>query len=240
MADRIDAVPDHVAVAVPDFDVADARWRDDLGARLVAGFHAHGRFRSRQSRFRGGAKLELLMPSELDPSDDNFVRRFLARFGASVHHVTLKVPDLHQAIDTLRGVGLDVVDVDDSGQTWKEGFLRPSQVGGMIVQIAYAANSDEQIAANQGRVLEEPPADGARLLGPLLRHPDLDRASWVWTTLGATVTRDADALTAAWQGAPLTIRIEHGEAAGPVGLRFEGLAGDLPAHPDLGAAALRV
>lgn len=236
MTDRIDAVPDHVAVAVPDFDAADARWTDDLGGRVVVGFHAHGRFRSRQSRFSGGAKLELLVPSELDPSPDNFVRRFLDRFGATVHHVTLKVADLHDAIATLATAGLDVVDVDDRDTAWQEGFLRPSQVGGVIVQIAQASKTDGEIAAAQGRIPEEPPADGARLLGPLLHHPDLDRAAWLWGVLAATITTDDRGFTAAWPGSPLSIRVEPGERAGPVGLRFTGIAAPLPQDPVLGAA----
>lgn len=237
MADRLTSTPDHVAVAVPDFDVADARWRDELGGRWVAWFHAHGRFRSRQSRFRGGAKLELLMPSEEDPSPGNFVRRYLDRFGAQVHHVTLKVPDLHAAIATLAAAGFDVVDVDDRDPLWQEGFVRPSQVGGLIVQIAHSANSDAEWAAQHGHDLEEPPADGAVLVGPLLEHPDLDRAATVWETLGGTVTCDAGLVTASWPDAPLRVTVRRGPAAGPVGLVFEG-AEARDRDPELGAAVV--
>lgn len=239
MADRIDATPDHVAVAVPDFDAADPRWRDALGGRWVAWYHAHGLFRSRQSRFRGGAKLELLMPSERDPSPGNFVRRYLDRFGAQVHHVTLKVPDLHEAIGILEGVGLDVVDVDDSDPGWQEGFVRPSQVGGLIVQIAYSAHSDAEWAARHDYTPEEPPADGAVLIGPLLSHPDLDRAAWVWRTLGAEVTRTDDLVTASWGDAPLRVMVRRGEETGPVGLVFEG-AQAAGRDPELGAAVIPV
>ncbi|MBW3619897.1 MAG: VOC family protein [Actinobacteria bacterium] len=233
----IDAVPDHVAVAVPDFDVADRRWRDELGGRWVAWYHARGAFRSRQSRFRGGAKLELLMPSDADPSPDGFLRRYLDRFGAGVHHVTLKVPDLHEAIATLEDAGYDVVDVDDSGADWKESFLRPSQVGGIIVQVAWSARSDAEWAASHGYVPEEPPADGAVLRGPLLEHPDLELAAEVWATLGADVEPDGDGVVASWDGAPLEVRIRPGRAARPVGLVFEG-AEARPGDPELGAAVI--
>lgn len=235
----LDAVPDHVAVAVPDFDVADRRWRDELGGRWVAWYHAPGAFRSRQSRFRGGAKLELLMPSDVDPSPRNFVRRYLDRFGAQVHHLTLKVPDLHEAIAVLEEAGLDVVDVDDSGENWKEAFLRPSQVGGLIVQVAWSGQSDAQWAAAKGYEPEEPPVDGAILRGPLLEHPDPEHAAWLWTVLGATVEEDGDSLMAHWDGAPLEVRIRSGPIAGPVGLLFEG-AEARSRDPELGAAVVAI
>ncbi len=235
MADRIVARPDHVAVAVPDFDVADARWRDELGGRWVAWYHKPGGFRSRQSRFRGGAKLELLMPSEVETARPSFLRGYLDRFGAQVHHVTLKVPDLRAAIAILTGAGLDVVDVDDeSDPGWQEGFLRPSQVGGLIVQIACSAYSDAEWAAEHDFTPDEPPADGAVLVGPLLSHPDLDRAAWVWRTLGAEVVRRGDLLTASWDDDPLRVMVREGEHAGPVGLVFEGAAAS-ERDPALGA-----
>lgn len=237
MPDRLTAVPDHVAVAVPDFDVADTRWRDELGGRWVAWYHARGAFRSRQSRFRGAAKLELLMPSEHAPDGGGFVGRFLDRFGADVHHVTLKVPDLHDAIAVLEAAGLDVVDVDDSDDTWKESFLRPSQVGGIIVQVAWSGQTDAEWAARTGYEPEEPPADGARLVGPLLAHPDLDRARWLWETLGADVTDEAPGLVARWAGAPLEVRVREEAPAGPIGLVFEG-ASARGRHPQLGAAVV--
>ncbi|MBW3657237.1 MAG: VOC family protein [Actinobacteria bacterium] len=233
----IDAVPDHVAVAVPDFDVADARWRDELGGRWVAWYHARGLFRSRQLRFRGGGKLELLMPSEADPSPDTFVRRYLDRFGAQVHHLTLKVPDLPAAIGVLEAEGLDVVDVDLSGDTWKESFLRPSQVGGLIVQVAWSGQTDAQWAAAHDFRPEEPPSDGAVLRGPLLEHPDLDHAAWLWTLLGAQVEPDGGELVAHWDGAPLEVRVRQAPTAGPVGLRFDGVR-PLPRDAELGAAVV--
>jgi catechol 2,3-dioxygenase-like lactoylglutathione lyase family enzyme len=237
VADRLTSTPDHVAVAVPDFDVADARWRDELGGRWVTWFHNPGRFRSRQSRFRGGAKLELLMPSEADPSPDNFVRRYLDRFGAQVHHVTLKVPDLHAAIATLDAAGLAVVDVDDRDPGWQEAFVRPSQVGGFIVQIARSAYRDADWAAHHGYTPEEPPADGAVLVGPLLEHPDLDRAAAVWTALGGTVTHEPGLVTVRWPDAPLAVCVREGAVAGPVGLVFEG-AEPRDRDPALGAAVV--
>lgn len=232
----IDATPDHVAIAVHEHDHALPRWRDRLGGGRWSSFHNPGGFKGIQLRYVNGAKLELLMPSPEDQDPDSFLRGFLGRFGPRVHHVTLKVPDLPAAIATLEDAGFDVMDVDLSGETWRESFLRPSQVGGIVVQVAWSAWSDEQWAAETGQDPEEPAGPG-ELLGPVLRHPDLDRAAAVWTALGAQVSRDDQGLTARWDGAPLEVRVLPGDRAEALGLRFRGVD-PRPADPDLGPPVL--
>ena len=231
----IDAVPDHVAVAVPDIEAAAARWRDHLGGGWLAPTmrSESAGFASRQLRYPGGAKLELLEPV----GDDGFATRFLHRLGARIHHVTLKVPALLPAVEQLRDEGFDVVDVFAEGEMWHEAFLRPSQVGGLIVQIAWAGHSDEQFAALFDTVPEEPSSDAAILHGPSLVHPDLSAAGAVWSTLGAEVVEADGGLDVSWHDAPLTVRIDRGDPASAVGVRFTGCA-PLEQDPKLGAATL--
>jgi catechol 2,3-dioxygenase-like lactoylglutathione lyase family enzyme len=218
----IPAVPDHVAIALPAIEPALVRWHDELGAGLVSRFHNHDVFRGTQLRYANGAKLELLAPSERDPSPDNFLRRFLDRFGTRVHHVTLRVPDLPEAIAELGRCGLEVVDVDLTGEDWKESFLRPSQVGGIVVQVAWAAHDDREFARRIGLEQTEPRPDAASLLGPLLVSDDLDRAGAVWSALGADVDGDREGFVARWDGSPLTVRVVAGEDTHAIGLRFTG------------------
>lgn len=231
----INAVPDHVAAAVPVIDAAAARWIDHLGGGwLMPTWEAPGSdFATRQARFAGGAKLELLEPR----AEDGFAARFLERRGAGVHHVTLKVPALLPAVAILEDAGLDVVDVAADNEYWHEAFLRPSQVGGLIVQVAWAKHDDEGWAAFLGTTPEDPRADAARLLGPRLTHPDLSAAARVWELLGAEVARDGEVLTARWPGTPLDIEVVAGERAGPLGLRMAGTS-PLPADEIHGPAVL--
>lgn len=237
MADRIDAVLDHVAIAVPDWQTAERRWRDELGGgRSSKG--ENPTFGSRQLQFSGGGKLELLTPGP--GGAESFVQRFLDRFGSAVHHVTLKVPELHAALDTLAGAGLDAVDVDDEADYWKEAFLRPSQIGGLVVQVAQTPYDDDAWARLTGFTREPPRENAAELLGPLLRHPDLERARAVWTALGAVIQEDAGSLRCTWPASPLTVTIEPGTPAGPVGVLMRGTATALPPDPQLGPAVLGV
>jgi hypothetical protein len=231
----IDATPDHVAAAVPSIAAAAARWIDHLGGGWVAPAWevTSGGFATRQARFAGGAKLELLEPR----SDAGFATRFLDRYGAGIHHVTLKVPALLPAVTTLEEAGLALVDVTTEGGYWHEAFVRPTQVGGLIVQLAWSKHDDDGWAAAMGTTPEAPRADAARLLGPRLTHPDLDAAARVWHLLGAEVTRDDEVLTVRWPGAPLDIEVVAGERARPLGLRMTGAAA-LPADEIHGPAIL--
>lgn len=216
----IDATPDHVAVAVPCIEEAARRWRDELGGVWVnprMTLDAAG-FATRQLSYPGGAKLELLEPTD----DAGFAAGFIARYGARIHHVTLKVPELLPAVGIVRAAGYDVIDVNTDDEVWHEAFLRPSQVGGMIVQIAWAGRTDAEWAAMFDMEPEVADDDAMVLHGPTLAHPDLDAAAALWTTLGGAVIDDGDALMVSWGDAPLTVRIEPGEAAGPLGLRCWG------------------
>lgn len=227
------AVPDHVAVAVPDIRAAAARWRDQLGAGWANPglFLPESPFHVRQVQFANGTKLELLQPN-----GPGFAQGFLDRFGPRIHHVTLKVPDaLMPAVETLRAEGLDVVDINTRGG-WHESFLRPSQVGGLIVQVAWSEERPEERAQRHAGFTEDPSGE-AELLGPTLTHPDLEAAERIWTTLGGKVAHEPDALMVCWEGAALTVRIERGPTAGPVGLRMRGTP-PLPADDVHGAAVL--
>lgn len=235
--------PDHVAIAVPDIDDALPRWRDVLGGSVQWRFHTPAVFRGAAVQFRNEAFLEMIMPSEAEErtrqagGPSGFVTSFLDKFGASVHHVTLKVPDIEVALSTLEDEGFDTIDVhlDDPG--WQEAFLRPSQVGGLVVQIAASNRSNEDRARMNGSEVPPPPPNGARLLGPQLVHDDLARATSVWTTLGGTVENTADGLLVSWTDEPLTVAIRAGDDQRAVGLRFLD-AVPRPADPTLGPPVL--
>jgi methylmalonyl-CoA/ethylmalonyl-CoA epimerase len=130
-------VLDHVAHAVP-------RWQDvwhlyaaELGAVWASGGPGPG-FAPGQLRFANGARVEVLMPWNIEVND--FLSRFLARNGAGAHHLTFKVPDIGQAIDEARRFGIEPINVDLSDPEWKEAFLHPKLAGGIVVQLAEAAH----------------------------------------------------------------------------------------------------
>jgi methylmalonyl-CoA/ethylmalonyl-CoA epimerase len=217
---------DHVAIAVRDVDRALAYWGDTVGGGLVAR-EINPTFHSAQVRYDGGRKLELLAPPP-GAEGGGFVGRFLERFGAAIHHVTVMVPDLGEALDTVRAGGYDIVDVQTTAPHWREGFLRPSQVGGLIVQVAWTPDDDAAWARRYGVVPQQPAPAAPRLLGLALAHPDLAQARALWSLLGARVDGD-DRLVCRWPDSPLDVTIERGRTAGPLALRFAGAVPSAPA-----------
>lgn len=231
----IESVADHVAIMVPEVAAAAARWHDHLGGGWVLPRFVQddASFAGRQVRYRNGAKLEILEPA----GPEGFAATFLERFGPRIHHVTLKVPSLPDAVEHIRSHGYDVVDVFAEGDVWHEAFLRPSQVGGFIVQVAWARDTDAERAADVEGHPEPPRPDGAELLGPSFEHRDLEAAAALWKVLGAEVEGDDDVLRVGWAHAPLTIELRRGASPTPLGLRFAG-TGPLAYEEATGAAVL--
>ncbi len=126
---------DHVSVGVRDLDDAMPLVRLMGGEFLDGGDFADGGFRWIQFTLPGPAKLELIQPLP-GAGEDNFLERFLASRGEGVHHVTLKVSDLHEAVAKARAMGFDVVGVDDSHANWKEAFIHPKGASGVVIQLA--------------------------------------------------------------------------------------------------------
>ncbi|MDX2343145.1 MAG: VOC family protein [Acidimicrobiia bacterium] len=126
---------DHVSVAVRDI-----RGTLPLVALLNGQFcdggdSGSGDFRWVQFDLPGSGRLELITPLSSADSD-NFLVRFLDTSGEGLHHITLKVTDLDQAIARATELGLDVVGVNCSDPAWKEAFVHPKSANGVLVQIA--------------------------------------------------------------------------------------------------------
>ncbi len=129
------AVLDHVAHAVPRWQDVWHRYATDLGAEWASGGPGPG-FAPGQLRFANGARVEVLMPCNVDVND--FLARFLDRSGPGAHHLTFKVPDLGAAIDAAGQFRIEPINVDLSDPEWMEAFLHPTPAGGVVVQLAEA------------------------------------------------------------------------------------------------------
>jgi len=129
---------DHVSLAVHDIR-ASARVAELLG----------GVFRDGGTSFDGeflwaqwdlpNVRLEMIQPTPTPPGD-HFLVRFLADRGEGLHHLTVKVRDLHAAVALARDAGFEVVGVDDSHDGWKEAFVHPKSASGVLIQLAEFAD----------------------------------------------------------------------------------------------------
>ena len=127
------AVLDHVGIAVKNLDEALAFYRDALGLHVeVPEDVATQRLRAHFIPV-GQSSLELLEPT----ADDSVIARYVEKRGPGLHHITLRVEDIHAALATLksRHVGL----VDEHPRQGAEGalvaFVHPSAAHGVLVEL---------------------------------------------------------------------------------------------------------
>jgi methylmalonyl-CoA/ethylmalonyl-CoA epimerase len=132
---------DHTAIAVHDLQAALPLYRDLLGG-VPSGFEriSDKGLMWLTLRYPNRSQVELLAPS----GDGGFLRDFLARRGAGVHHMTFIVRDLKHAVERARAAGLRIVDEDYREPRWQEAFISPRSAFGTIVQLAQTSLSVEE------------------------------------------------------------------------------------------------
>ena len=127
------ATLDHIGIAVRDIDEALAFYRDALGLDV----RASEAVPSQDVRVRkvpvGGASLELLEATGAEST----IRRFIDRRGPGLHHITLRVDDLVEALERLRSRGVRLI--DDAPREGADGsliaFIHPSSAHGVLIEL---------------------------------------------------------------------------------------------------------
>lgn len=211
---------DHVACGVPSIADAVPFLEGCLGARPHRGGPSAD-FRGAQWAFEGGGLLELIEPLG---AEDGFLRRFLQARGAGIHHVTLKVPDLHAARARAQRAGYEVIGFSDSNPSWKECFIHPKQALGLVVQMAASdpgIQSDTWVEFGP-TVTAAPGGPAAALLALRLAARSLDASLRLWCDAGCatSVRREGKQAFFNWEGSPLTIHVIETDTCpeGPLGL----------------------
>lgn len=126
---------DHVGVAVRDKERAAAFLTEVLGARKV--LDEPWVFRGQQfnwAYFDLGDQGRIELISSPDP--DNFINKYIDRYGEGMHHVTIQVESLEEAVESLAAAGVTALDVDTSNPYWKEAFISPKDTFGVLIQLA--------------------------------------------------------------------------------------------------------
>ena len=124
---------DHIGIAVADMSAALAFYRDGLGLEIgLAEEVASERVRV-QDVSVGGASLELLEATVLDSP----IARYVDKRGPGLHHITLRVDNIGEAIARLRVHGARLI--DEQPRVGAEGalvaFVHPSSAHGVLVEL---------------------------------------------------------------------------------------------------------
>ena len=236
---------DHIAIAVPRLADVTPFLVGTLGGEAV--FGSPSRFYNfAQWRFAGGGRLEVLEPRGVP---DGFLYRFLTQNGPGVHHVTFRVPDIHEACTRAERSGYQIVGFDDSHPSWKEAFLHPKQALGIVVQMAQMSRRSEGEPVHRWEPPPAPPdpPEPVTVIGLRMRAHSVERAERQWgQILGGAMSRgERGELIYRWERSALGLTIEIDPAAdeGPVAIELASdRAVDLPSgpHPVLGATFVAV
>src|SRR5438132_1615702 len=81
----------------------------------------------------GGAKLELLEGT----SPDSAIAKYIEKRGPGLHHITLRVDDIAQALARLKARGVRLI--DEEPRSGAEGsliaFVHPASTGGVLIEL---------------------------------------------------------------------------------------------------------
>ncbi len=124
---------DHVSIAAADPKAAAAFWRKLLGGDIDHyTVSPDGGFRVAMMHLpKRQTGLELIGPYD----DHSFMQRFLRDRGPGVHHLTIEVEDIDQALAHVRDVmGIEPLDEPYDDYEWRQFFVHPRDTGGVLIQ----------------------------------------------------------------------------------------------------------
>ncbi len=131
------AILDHVGIAVADLAEALAFYRDALGLDVEAPEEVASQRVRAHFVPAGPAALELLETT----APDSAIAKYLSRRGPGLHHITLRVDDIHAALDHLKRQNVRLV--DEQPRPGAEGalvaFIHPAAAHGVLVELKQAA-----------------------------------------------------------------------------------------------------
>ncbi|MBI4512808.1 MAG: methylmalonyl-CoA epimerase, partial [Gemmatimonadetes bacterium] len=128
---------DHVAIAVPNLDAAIPLYTALLDRSPVSREHVASEGVEIAFFDAGGTRIELLEPT----GPDTPVGRFLGRRGPGLHHITLEVPDLAEALARCRAQGMQpLAPAPRTGAGGRRiAFLDPATTGGLLIELVERA-----------------------------------------------------------------------------------------------------
>ncbi len=124
---------DHLGIATRGIEEAMSFWRDALGLEVVATEEvAEQRVRVAMLPV-GETRVELLEPT----SADSPIAKFLEKRGPGIHHIAVRVDDIHATLAQLKLKGARLI--DETPRVGAEGsliaFVHPASANGVLLEL---------------------------------------------------------------------------------------------------------
>jgi methylmalonyl-CoA/ethylmalonyl-CoA epimerase len=138
---------DHIGIATRGIEESLGFWRDALGLEV----------RHTETVEEQGVRVAMLPVGEprvelLEPTGpDTPVGKFLEKRGPGIHHVAVRVPDIHAALARLRAEGARLIDEEPrvGAGGCLVAFIHPAASGGVLLELV------EQTGGPAGHSTEE-------------------------------------------------------------------------------------
>ncbi len=131
------AVLDHIGIAVSDLPASLAFFRDTLGLHLEASEEIASQKVRAHFLSTGRSSLEILEATAADSP----IAKYLEKRGPGIHHIALRVEDIHAALAHLKSRGVRLI--DERPRPGAEGalvaFIHPSAAHGVLVELKQPA-----------------------------------------------------------------------------------------------------
>jgi methylmalonyl-CoA/ethylmalonyl-CoA epimerase len=137
---------EHIGIATRELDEALSFWRDALGLEVVETEEvAEQKVRVAMLPI-GESRVELLEPT----SDDSPVAKFIAKRGAGIHHIAVRVEDIRESLGRLKEQGIRLI--DETPRIGAGGclvaFVHPSAANGVLLELVeHTQSHTEQITS---------------------------------------------------------------------------------------------
>jgi methylmalonyl-CoA/ethylmalonyl-CoA epimerase len=131
---------DHLGIATRQIEEAVSFWRDALGLEVLETEEvAEQKVRVAMLPL-GESRVELLEPT----SDDSPIAKFLEKRGPGIHHIAVRVNDIHAALARLKEQGARLI--DERPRTGAGGsliaFVHPSATNGVLLELVEQTAAD--------------------------------------------------------------------------------------------------
>ncbi len=145
------AILDHVGIAVKDLGAALAFYRDALGLEIEAPEDVASQRVRAHFLPVGEAKLELLEAT----APDSPIAKYTDKRGPGLHHITLRVDDIHAALAQLHARGAKLIDERPrpGAEHSLVAFIHPSSAHGVLVELKQSS-----IISHQSSIINDQPS----------------------------------------------------------------------------------
>ena len=124
---------EHVGIAVNDLNAISDIFGDHLGLKLRSREKIDDQQVITDIYETGSGKLEFLKATDKNSP----IFRFIDKKGKGIHHIALKVDNLQEALDYLKGQGTQIIDTLPriGAEGFKIAFLHPKSTESILVEL---------------------------------------------------------------------------------------------------------